>query len=250
MRTIYRLCPAGVDEDNMFCMALALHLKELKPTSPHRNENDMYNFKASDRSKCQYYVACQILQKTQKFRLGMENHVPVAANRAEHLTAIAEVLERHQENEENIIDEPLPRTTTRWSADRGGHGGRKAEMDRVERALREKERRVALASIGNSMKRKSSAMEESNALMAFRMPLGNETAEDAVVRDSFPCSIRQNHKLIAGAARDASEKSDSAARARTLGVVPATENPSSPPNLLSTLEEQNVNTIGNVNESV
>lgn len=63
MRTIYRLCPTGV-EDDMFYMALAVHLKNIKPTLPDRNDNGMYNLKAFDTYKSQYPVACKKLQKT------------------------------------------------------------------------------------------------------------------------------------------------------------------------------------------
>ena len=127
IRTIFGFCPTGVDEDNMFCMALDLHLKKPKPTSPDRKENDMYNFKDFDTSKWRYYVACKTWQKTRKFCLDMGNHVPVATNHAKNLPVIAEVPEGDQDHDEYIIDEPLRRTTTRSSAGRGGHSGTKAE---------------------------------------------------------------------------------------------------------------------------
>lgn len=63
-----------------------------------------------------------------------------------------------------------------------------AAKDRFELAVREKERHVRLESIRKSMRRKIFAMEESNALMAFRRNLGNETAEDAVFREHSPKS--------------------------------------------------------------
>lgn len=95
--------------------------------------------------------------------------------------------------------------------------------------------------------KKSSAMEESNALKSFGMRLGNDTAEDAVVEDSFLRRICQKHKLIADAARNAADHFGSACP-RTSGIVPATETESSRHNLSSTHDEENAYNVEHNNK--
>jgi hypothetical protein len=54
-----------------------------------------------------------------------------------------------------------------------------------------------LSEIGVSLKRKSVALEEANAIHAFRVALDEETEEDKEQKSKFLCAVRKKHMLNA-----------------------------------------------------
>lgn len=73
--------------------------------------------------------------------------------------------------------------------------GHRAAKESAERAFRDKQRVVHLRQISSSLKRKSDAMEESNALVLFRMCLSEQTAEDVAQCTSIITPLRTLYSI-------------------------------------------------------
>eukprot|EP00171_Calliarthron_tuberculosum_P007236 IDg7236t1 len=81
----------------------------------------------------------------------------------------------------------------RTTPSRRAQGRRRAAKDSTERSYREKQRVDHLGTISESLKRKSDAIKEANALFVFRMGMSDHTEEDVRHRDMFVRPLRMNY---------------------------------------------------------
>lgn len=80
-------------------------------------------------------------------------------------------------------------------------GSRRTAKESAERGFREKQLLAHLWESSGILKRKSDAMEESNALLLFGVGLAEQTAENVPQRDVFLRNLREKHGARCSALR-------------------------------------------------
>jgi uncharacterized membrane protein YgcG len=196
--------PTGVTEDDIFRIAVARHVEKFKSNSCVSEEANIYNFKSFDVSVWIYSAACKALHTIPNF-----NPESVAADRPGGNAAT--VLSDGSRDDETtpsaavggpasiIVGECAVGSATDTSpvtnrrAKRGGQVCRQAAKVDAASALRQQQAVRCLSRIGESLKRKSVALEEANAMHAFRVVLDGETEEDRELKRDFLRALRRKH---------------------------------------------------------
>ena len=215
LREVRGFNPTGVSAENIFSMAVARHLAEFNPLSTNVEARNMYNFKDFDVKQWVYVEACKVLHQHPKYTVESENNTPQAATGGVPDPGDGHVNEdggsigssggnqdprnatrsvTGSDSNPGIPDEDPPSTTPRSRQARGGMKGRRAAKADEEMALRQRQAVQCLGFIGESLKRKSIAMEDANAMLAFRISMPDETSEDKEMKALFLRTKRQ--KLI------------------------------------------------------
>lgn len=184
--------PTGVDSDFIFCTAVARHLGKLNLASPDSSENNMYTFKTFNIAKWKPHVARKVLHNCEKFE-PRARVTPPARDRASQLH-VSDLFNVSKEGNESLEDLPQEvASAARAPSSQRVQGGLRAAKESAERAFRDKQWVSHLGEISSSLKRKSDTMEDSNALVLFRMGLSEQRAENVAQGDAFLRNLRAKY---------------------------------------------------------
>lgn len=227
-----------VNDENIFAMAVAMHVKAFIPSSTDTTINNMYHFKDFCLSGWLYARGCRLLHGIPKFSpRSAANRLPAAPCNERRRSGVPATgihegqgvkqnaneiacdadddvqspdMEGPISRDESVVDEESPlENNSRARVHRGGHSGPRVAKGQAEQGLRQKQTVQCLGSISESIKRKSVALEdansiraEANALRAFCVPILDEINADNIARSNFIRAIRRKHALAAEKAAD------------------------------------------------
>eukprot|EP00171_Calliarthron_tuberculosum_P005249 IDg5249t1 len=206
-RVMRKLADMCKDVQKFNGIAVALHLGKFVPGSDDSILSTMYNFKDFDVSAWVFVEGCKVLQMYPKFKPGTSvtleapaddtkggsgssggGGAPSGANTSRNSVGGA-----GDGTDGGSTSETSPTRGNPRNKSRGGHAGRKAGKAASLVAIRQEQAVRCMSAISDSMKRKSVALEEANALQAFRVTLGVETQEDVAMKDEFLRAVRRKY---------------------------------------------------------